>query len=215
MDTAQIIAYHLFQSSSGPREPDVLCRQCTKEPSRSFNPRPALASRTSLYAALTARAGLFQSSSGPREPDVIGTEVRLMAEFLVSILVRPSRAGRHRVLRSRPDQACVSILVRPSRAGRPSDRMRCVSAHSVSILVRPSRAGRRPDAAGLAQEQLVSILVRPSRAGRRGGRAVRPLCQCVSILVRPSRAGRPPEMHRDPLSLRFQSSSGPREPDVA
>jgi len=60
-----------FQSSSGPREPDVCTTSSSLLKRSSFNPRPALASRTSSKPRSSCCGpSLFQSSSGPREPDV-------------------------------------------------------------------------------------------------------------------------------------------------
>ena len=158
----------------------------------------------------------FQSSPGPRGPGVRRRREAQNRVGDVSILARPSRAGRPRGAYKGIHSPPVSILARPSRAGRPGTRpsRACCSSvfqsspgprgpgvlhgahdpvpnHRVSILARPSRAGRPKHGLPLMREHQVSILARPSRAGRpMAGVWISHLYQ-VSILARPSRAGRP------------------------
>jgi len=156
----------------------------------------------------------FQSSSGPREPDVSARYPRREAARAVSILVRPSRAGRLLPGGDIKECADVSILVRPSRAGRLVLAFLPGGDIKVSILVRPSRAGRREiQVPHLAQ--WTGFNPRPALASRTSwARHEAERRAAVSILVRPSRAGRPGRVMKQSAGRRFQSSSGPREPDV-
>ena len=157
----------------------------------------------------------------------------------VSILARPSRAGRPINQTAILAIFAVSILARPSRAGRPGQhRGGDGSWLDVSILARPSRAGRQCRHYDDATDQAVSILARPSRAGRPhrtensvsclrrfnprptlAGRASR-VCRVrdrllgVSILARPSRAGRHYNVDFWTCVAEFQSSPDPRGPGV-
>ena len=137
----------LFQSSSGPREPDVIHAPRDLIASACFNPRPALASRTSREASAQA------------------------AQNQVSILVRPSRAGRPREVFAMRHARTVSILVRPSRAGRRPLRILARHARVVSILVRPSRAGRQVSCIALNFHTKIHSLREPSSASPKRGAA--------------------------------------------
>jgi len=164
---------------------------------------------------LTVGRGSFQSSSGPREPDVPGRNRRQKDDTGLSILVRPSRAGRPkyaaRTARLRP----LSILVRPSRAGRPP-RADCQCDQLHPFNPRPALASRTSTARpGCTRGPGLSILVRPSRAGRPGGDkflAVRDTGFQSSS--GPREPDVPLALIKASLVFFFQSSSGPREPDV-
>jgi len=134
----------LFQSSLGPRGPGVPPADGNLATGRSFNPRSALAGRASNSRM---RDSSSASSFNPRSA-LAGRASWLSNELhptaVVSILARPSRAGRqakaHRLCRA----MTVSILARPSRAGRPEFPFLACELDLVSILARPSRAGRPP-----------------------------------------------------------------------
>jgi hypothetical protein len=227
--------------------------------------RPSRAGRLGLALVMHRRGSpTFQSSLGPRGPGVGGLpSPSLSTQISIGFNPRSALAGRASLecLRPRHPRQGVSILARPSRAGRPSLAPPVFAPSStVSILARPSRAGRL---AGIFRRASgdrpgVSILARPSRAGRPyslrttgsrcnprsalagrasawsatpparscfnprsalAGRASRhdddqPGNRRVSILARPSRAGRQ-SISAWPLRLSsFQSSLGPRGPGV-
>ena len=181
----------MFQSSPDPRGPGVPAGAAQPARPGGFNPRPTLAGRASSKA-MSDR----------------------YIKQRVSILARPSRAGRPRALGRGMRDGGVSILARPSRAGRPGYSDKTTHWCKVSILARPSRAGRRRTPRRPHQVSPVSILARPSRAGRhemryltgngqlfqsspdpRGPGVIEaprsiPRYCAVSILARPSRAGR-------------------------
>jgi len=132
---------------------------------------------------------------------------------MVSILARPSRAGRLAACRGLIIDHVVSILARPSRAGR-----HCFWNKSNNIIKFQSSLGPRgPGVAGSMADraQWASFNPRSALAGRASsnpwnkGIKVR-----VSILARPSRAGRLAGMDVDYIIREFQSSLGPRGPGV-
>ena len=109
----------LFQSSPGPRGPGV-----------KFVPEA------------WAGCALFQSSPGPRGPGV--TAMAPMWWSAKCFNPRPALAGRASTSKSTCDKLPdVSILARPSRAGRRLLPSSFWWQHHVSILARPSRAGRQ------------------------------------------------------------------------
>ena len=84
-----------FQSSPGPRGPGVCGVFRPRSAGAGFNPRPALAGRASSSQLMShSRIMTFQSSPGPRGPGVLKWAKFNGKEYLVSILARPSRAGR-------------------------------------------------------------------------------------------------------------------------
>ncbi len=195
----------------------------------SFNPRPALAGRASAFRHQSSNVRLvsilarpspppmspngFQSSPGPRGPGVPHDTPYLRRTQVVSILARPSRAGRLRQHggRERTD-SCFNP--RPALAGRASGRPgRNDCALPVSILARPSRAGR-PCRSGRCRLE-GCFNPRPALAGRASNLPwLRIYEQSVSILARPSRAGRLTAPARAAEQDEFQSSPGPRGPGV-
>ncbi len=114
----------------------------------------------------------------------------------------------------------VSILARPSRAGRRLARRASTVPTSVCFNPRPALAGRASLTCGnqvvcAADSVPVSILARPSRAGRHQEHLRADQGRPVSILARPSRAGRQVHFMCDsPAEQKFQSSPGPRGPGV-
>jgi hypothetical protein len=185
-----------------------------------FNPRSALAGRASC-GKLARRQDVSQCFN-PRSALAgrASWTLAVYAVIIVSILARPSRAGRLAALKASRGGDRVSILARPSRAGRHVLPKSLQKLSVVSILARPSRAGRR-------RQHLmahVSILARPSRAGRpqlegkvRVSILARPLGSGIACFnPRSALAGRASERivrsagHR----ARFQSSLGPRGPGV-
>ncbi len=195
-----------FQSSPGPHR--RLCRPM------GFNPRPALAGRASRTTRPTCAAPRsFQSSPGPRGPGVFANTGEENEQTLVSILARPSRAGRRADLdemtalcpfQSSPgprgpgvlaDQVdagwkAVSILARPSRAGR----LICHGCESMNSPFQSSPGPRGPGVPNPARSPAPrwGFNPRPALAGRAS--LVHFMCDSgghVSILARPSRAGRP------------------------
>jgi len=158
----------LFQSSLGPRGPGVKKSISTGAAVSSFNPRSALAGRASRAAiAFTLLTKQFQSSLGPRGPGVMGPPAPVCQATRFN--PRSALAGRASAYHGLGITAgYVSILARPSRAGRPALRTRLHAllrrfnprsalagrasmmsldsrlATGVSILARPSRAGRPP-----------------------------------------------------------------------
>ena len=115
-----------------------------------FNPRPALAGR----------------ASGDKIVGDVHAEV--------SILARPSRAGRPGPGYRTKYPDIVSILARPSRAGRPGGGARAGCRRSVSILARPSRAGRQVSRIALSHQSKFRTLRAPSSASPIRGAADSP-----------------------------------------
>ncbi len=119
-DRAQVKVIE-FQSSPGPRGPGVAGRRIAPRlRSSSFNPRPALAGRASSQQITRPVTGAtFQSSPGPRGPGVTITVAPAEDGFVVSILARPSRAGR-RCAAASPSRSSWRFNPRPALAGRAS-----------------------------------------------------------------------------------------------
>ena len=172
-----------------------------------FNPRPALAGRASFHDAVRWRASKVSILARPSRAGRPGRSAQAEHVQNVSILARPSRAGRHPTLRGVPSIRPVSILARPSRAGRPASRPCAVHRCAVSILARPPAP---------AWHWWRRFNPRPALAGRASDVG---LAQAggdgVSILARPSRAGRHCSTCAPSLVTMFQSSPGPRWPGVS
>jgi len=158
---------------------------CSSAP-RGITPLP---SRCVIkYAANTIEIVDRAHSSGPREPDVGNGLVNLLRRR-VSILVRPSRAGRPESLRQFGSDQRLSILVRPSRAGRPAGCPGCSGLQLLSILVRPSRAGR-PRWGVLPRSDPAAFNPRPALASRTSRRLVRKSPGASAFNPRPALASR-------------------------
>jgi hypothetical protein len=199
-----------------------------------FNPRSALTGRASNYAhhpllhrsrfnprsALTGRASstngsrlnpvvTFQSSLGPHGPGVLADHVADVDNHGgVSILARPSRAGRQRApVDSRPSSFDVSILARPSRAGRLLRSLNPGLILSRRFNPRSALTGRASSVSHplpVAIQQ-VSILARPSRAGRR--RRVSTCCASAgSALIRDHVASTPGQQFNPRSALTGRAS---------
>ena len=162
-------AFSLFQSSPGPRGPGVLAARFETMGIVMFQSSPGpRGPGVNVQWEAGYRSMEFQSSPGPRGPGVQTQLSNLPRRRCFN--PRPALAGRASAGgRVYPQMAPVSILARPSRAGRRSSPIRHKRHRSVSILARPSRAGRRVGSVGDVGVGLVSILARPSRAGRPGG----------------------------------------------
>ncbi len=181
-----------FQSSLGPHGPGVDgASQPIRPQANRFNPRSALTGRASFSALV-----------------VIGLQ------HPVSILARPSRAGRPGFAGADDRRRRVSILARPSRAGRHQARRDAQGLRQVSILARPSRAGRLVATVATNDTTMFQSSLGPHGPGvfarRRYSRAARR----VSILARPSRAGRRSVGAFMAVLFVFQSSLGPHGPGV-
>ncbi len=131
----------MFQSSPDPRGPGVPLRSTMASSLKSFNPRPTLAGRASSSINRVESLCRFQSSPDPRGP---GVRMRDAAgSGFHGFNPRPTLAGRASgYMRITSPTQNVSILARPSRAGRPQHEHVTGCFADVSILARPSRAGR-------------------------------------------------------------------------
>ncbi len=161
----------------------------------------------------------FQSSPGPRGPGVASFAASSPNAIAVSILARPSRAGRlPRAWLPRPPGLMFQSSPGPRGPGVRGPAG--VPAEKKSFNPRPALAGRasgrKPSRTSPTMQ--FSILARPSRAGRHtcAVACANSLTRAVvSILARPSRAGRPPWSRRPRTAASpFQSSPGPRGPGV-
>jgi hypothetical protein len=160
-----------FQSSPGPRGPGVGERRGALRPLACFNPRPALAGRASIDMLRNRMMVMFQSSPGPRGPGVPRRQRLSGKQAPVSILARPSRAGR----RHGGDGHAQFVRFQSS----PGPRGPGVSRRACCIR-RPTRFNPRPALAGRASVKQSSFRLirycfnpRPALAGRASVRALR------------------------------------------
>ena len=181
---------------------------------------------------------MFQSSPGPRGPGVIAYKANCREWELVSILARPSRAGRRYV--DAADEMLASFQSSPGPRGPGVELYTQRVQRSTRFNPRPALAGRASSLCPRHGRDAPCFNPRPALAGRASslcprhgrdapcfnprpalaGRASPPWRRCggrrsVSILARPSRAGRRPANPLVTSSPMFQSSPGPRGPGVA